>query len=78
MDTLGIYNRLKTNIVYNLLLSSPVLVWREGNTKQVGQWDSLFSLLNTKGETYTVELPYRLTTFYSTVVKLYFAKLKKD
>ena len=36
VDILGIYNRLKTNIVYSLPLSLPILVQREGNTKQVG------------------------------------------
>ena len=36
-DALGICNRPKTNIVYSLLLSLPILVQREGNTRQAGQ-----------------------------------------
>jgi hypothetical protein len=33
-DALNTYNRPITNTVYSLLLSSPVLVWRKGNTGQ--------------------------------------------
>ena len=76
-DTLSTHNGPKTDIVYSLPLSLPVLVQREGNTKQVGQQDSLFSLLNTKGKTYIIKLPHRPTTFCSTVVKLYLTELEK-
>ena len=77
-DALSTYNRLKTNTVYSLPLSSPVLVQREGNTRQIRQWDSLFSLLNTKDKTYIVELPHRPTTFHSTIIKLYLTKPEKN
>jgi hypothetical protein len=36
VDALNTRNGLMTNVVYSLLLSSLVLVWREGNTGQAG------------------------------------------
>jgi hypothetical protein len=64
-------NRPKTTVIYNLLLNSPVLVWREGFIGQPGYWFSLYNLLSIKNETYTIQLPYRPTNFCSTVVKPY-------
>jgi hypothetical protein len=67
-----------TNAVHSLLPSSPVLVWREGNTGQAGRWDRPFPLLSIKGETCTVELPRGPVTFRSTVVKPYYDGPEKD
>ncbi len=78
VDAFGTRNGLKTDAVHSLLLSLPVLVWREGNTRQAGRWDGLFPLFNIKGETCTVELPHRPITFHSTVVKPYLVKPEKD
>ena len=64
-------NGPKTDVVYDLLPNSPVLVWREGNTGQARHWDRLYNLLIVKGEIYTVKLPNRPTSFRSMVVKLY-------
>jgi hypothetical protein len=77
-NALNTRNKPMTNVVHSLLLSSPVLVWREGNTGQVGQWDGLFPLLSIEGETCTVELPCGPVTFCSTVVKPYYDGLEKD
>ena len=57
------YNRPKTNIVYNLPPNSPVLVWREGNTNQAKHWDGLYNLLTIKGEICTVKLLNRPISF---------------
>jgi hypothetical protein len=35
-DALSMWNRLKTDAVYDLPPNSPVLVWREGNIGQAG------------------------------------------
>jgi hypothetical protein len=67
-----------TNAIHSLLPSSPVLVWREGNTGQAGHWDGLFPLLNIEGETCTVGMPRGPVTFCFTVVKLYYAGPEKD
>jgi len=77
-DTLGIRNGPKIDIVYSLLLSSPVLVWKKGNTRQAGRWDGLFSLLYTEGKTCIIKLPHGPITFHSTVMKLYLNELEKN
>ena len=64
-------NGPKTDIVHDLPLNSPVLVWKEGNTGQAGHWDGLYNLLTVEGETYTVKLPSGPTFFRSTVMKPY-------
>jgi hypothetical protein len=64
-------NKPKTNVVYNLPLNSPVLIWKKGNIGQARHWDGLYDLLTVKGEIYTVKLPNGLTSFQSIVVKLY-------
>jgi hypothetical protein len=77
-NALNTRNRPMTNAVYSLLPSSPVLIWREGNTRQAGRWDRTFPLLSIEGETCTVELPCGPVTFRSTVVKPYYDGPEKD
>ena len=64
-------NGPRMDIVYDLPLNSPVLVLREGNTRQAGHWDGLYKLLTAKGEIYTVKLFSGPTPFWFIVVKLY-------
>ena len=71
-DALNMRNGPCTDTIHDLPPSSPVLVWREGNTGQSGRWEGLFTLLTVEGETCTVKLPGGPMTFRSTVVKPYF------
>jgi hypothetical protein len=48
-----------------------VLVWREGNTSQSSSWNGPYNLVSIDGESCVLALPYRYTTFRTTVVKLY-------
>jgi hypothetical protein len=64
-------NGPSTTAIYNLLLNSLILVWREGNIGQLRYWAGLYNLLNVKGEIYTVNLLSSFMKFRSTVVKLY-------
>ena len=64
-------NRPQTDTIYSLLPSSPVLVWREGNTNQSGYQDRLYTLLTINGETCTIKLLSGPKTFHSIVVKSY-------
>ena len=64
-------NRPKTDVVYDLLLNSPVLVWREGNMGQAGHWDRPYSLLIIEREIYMVKLLSGLTSFQSMIIKPY-------
>jgi hypothetical protein len=68
-------NGLKTDAIYSLLPSSPVLVWREGNISQSGYWNGPHMLLTINSKTYTVKLPNGPTTFHSIVVKPYLLDL---
>ena len=54
------------------MLNSDVLVWREGNTGQIGSWKGLYKLLSVDRETCVLTLPYGNTKFQTTVVKPYF------
>jgi hypothetical protein len=54
-------------LVYNLLLNSKVLIWRES-----GNWTRPYCLLAVKNEICYIQLPSRLTSFRSTSVKPYF------
>ena len=56
-----------TTSIYNLLLNSEVLVWRES-----GNWTGPYRLLAVEGETCSVQLPNGPTSFRSTSVKPYF------
>ena len=64
-------NKLKITVIYNLLLNSPVLVWREEPIGQFSYWSSLYNLFSIKNKTYIIQLLYRPTNFYSMVVKPY-------
>ena len=74
-DALNMRNGPRTNAIYGLLPSSPVLVWREGNASQSGYWDGPYMLLAVDGKTCTVKLLNGPTTFRSTVVKPYLLDL---
>ena len=65
------WNGPRIDIIYNLPLNLPVLVWREGNIGQVRHWDRPYKLLMAKGETYIVKLLSRPIPFWSIVVKPY-------
>jgi hypothetical protein len=71
VDALNMRNGPKTTAIYSLPLNLPVLVWREGPIGQLSYWSSLYNLLSIKNKTYTIQLPYRPTNFYSTAIKLY-------
>jgi hypothetical protein len=73
-NALNMRNGPKTDAVHDLPPSSPVLVWREGNTGQSGHWDRPYTLLTVEGETCTVKLPNGPTAFRSTVVKPYLSE----
>ena len=62
-DALNICNGPKTDMVHDLPLNSPILIWREGNTSQAGHWDRPYSLLAVKEETYMVKLLSGPTSF---------------
>jgi hypothetical protein len=62
-DVLNMRNGPSTTDVHDLLPSSPVLVWREGNGGKTGSWTGPFTLLTTEEETCTVKLPSGLTEF---------------
>ena len=53
----------------NLPILSEVRVWREKDG-----WNGLYKLLAINGEIYTINMPYRLTNFQSTVIKPYYIK----
>jgi hypothetical protein len=50
-------------------INSPVLVWREGNTRCSGTWTGPYLLLSLDGETCRIALPSGPTEFWSTSVK---------
>jgi hypothetical protein len=77
-DALNIRNGPKTDAIHDLPPSSPVLVWREGNTGKSGHWDGPFPLLTIEGETCTVRLSSGPTPFRSTAVKPYLSKAKSE
>jgi hypothetical protein len=77
-NALNMQNRPSTSAIHNLLPNSPVLVYREDNTGQSSHWDRPFDLLTVKGETCTIKLPSRPTTFRSTVIKPYLTDNKPE
>jgi len=60
-------NGPNTILVYNLLLNSEVLVWRES-----GNWNGLYHLLVVENEMCCVQFPSGPTRFKSMSVKPYF------
>ena len=71
-------NGLSVTDIYDLPLNSPVLVWRKGNTGRSGHWTGPYPLLQTQGETYTVELPNVPTDFRSTTIKPYYEAVPEN
>jgi hypothetical protein len=60
-------NGPNTKATLNLLFQSDMRIWREKD-----RWTNPFKLFTTDGETCTIDMPYRLTNFRSTVIKLYY------
>ena len=54
VNIFNIHNGPQITIIYNLPPNSPILVWREGNTRQSGSWEGLYLLFIIKGETCTI------------------------
>ena len=67
-------NGPKVDAVYNLLLNSLVLIWREGNAGKISSWTGLYNLLSINGETYVVNQPSGYTSFRSIAVKLFYTE----
>ena len=64
-------NRPSTTNIHELPLNSEVLVQREGNTGQLGQWEGLYKLVSIEDESCVLALPHGNTSFRSTSVKLF-------
>jgi hypothetical protein len=62
-------NGPSTTDIHELPLNSEVLVWREGNTGQLGQWDEPYKLVFIEDERCVLALPHGNTSFRSTSVK---------
>jgi hypothetical protein len=77
-NALNTRNSPSTTALYNLLLNSDVLIWREGNVNQKRGWDGSYKLLSINGETCVLALPRGLTDFRSTAIKPYFKDIVDD
>jgi hypothetical protein len=55
--------------IHELILNSDILVWREGNTGQSGNWEGLYKLVAINGKSCVLALPRGNITFHSTSVK---------
>jgi hypothetical protein len=62
-------NGLNTISILSLLILLKVHVWRKKDS-----WNRLYKLLVINSKKYTINIPYRLTNFQSTVVKPYYIK----
>ncbi len=71
-DSLNIRDGLSTGSVYDLPINSPVLVYREGNTGQSGEWKRPYNLLSIQGKSMIIGLPHGPTKFRSISIKPYF------
>jgi hypothetical protein len=78
IEALRTRNGPRVDGVHDLPINSDVLVWREGNTNQLGHWDGPYKLLTVEGETVTVQIENSPTAFRSTVVKPYFQDQQGD
>ena len=58
--------------MHDLLINSPVIVYREGNVSQSREWKGPYNLLSIQGESVIIELPHGPTKFRSTSTKPYF------
>jgi hypothetical protein len=68
-DALNTRNGPNTTNVHDFTLNSDVLVWREGNTGQLGNWDGPYKLVGVNRESCVLALLHGNTTFRTTVVK---------
>ena len=68
-DTLNQCNGLSVIAIHNTPINSPVLVWREGNTRRSSKLTGPYPLISINGETCRVGLPSGPTEFWSTGVK---------
>jgi hypothetical protein len=66
---LAIRNGLNTTSTLSLLILLEVRVWY----KKDG-WNGPYKLLATNGEIYIIDMPYKLTNFRLTIIKLYYIK----
>ena len=73
-DALNTRNGPFTTMLHDLPFNSPVLVFREGNTGQSGQWKGPYKLLGLDGETAIVELRNGPTKFRSTSVRPFYTE----
>jgi hypothetical protein len=53
----------------SLLILLEVYIWRKKD-----DWNGPYKLLVINGEKYIINMPYRLTNFQLTVIKLYYVK----
>jgi hypothetical protein len=58
--------------IHDLMINLDVLVWREGNTSQLGSWAGLYKLVAINGEDCVLALSRGNTTFRSTSVKPFY------
>ncbi len=71
-DALNTCNGRSTGSVHDLPINSPVLVYREGNAGQSGEWKGPYNLISIQGESVIIELPHCSTKFRNTSIKRYF------
>lgn len=71
-DALNTRNGPSTNLIHDLPLNSPLLVFRERNAGQSGSWKGPYKLLNIQGKSAIIELSSGPTQFRSTSVKPYY------
>ena len=76
-DALNTRNGPSTASVHDLPINSPVLVYREGNAGQSGEWKGPYNLLSIQGESVIIELPHGPTKFRNTSIKPYFIDNQK-
>lgn len=57
-DALNIYNKSSTKLEHNLLINSPILVYRKGNAGQSEEWKRLYNLSHIQYKLVIIELPH--------------------
>jgi hypothetical protein len=77
-DALTIRNGPSITMIHALALNSNVLVWREGNTGQSGNWEGPYKLIAVNGESCILALPHGNTTFRLTSIKPYFTNIEVE
>ena len=58
--------------MHDLLINSPVLVYRKKNVRHLGKWKEAYNFLNIKGKGIITDLSHGPTKFKSTSIKPYF------